>query len=95
MDATLLGVLGTIIAWTAGAGRNTKTDNPSSVIVISSFRSRCQAQPNLEIDDGLPLARGAMRCATQGLRASPPLPPHYTTSRTCGANYLTKGRFFS
>ena len=58
MDATLLGALGTIIAWTAGAGRNTKTDNPSSVIVISSFRSRCQAQPNLEIDDGLPLARG-------------------------------------
>ena len=56
MDATLLGALGTIIAWTAGAGRNTKTDNPSSVIVISSFRSR--SQPNLEIDDGLPLARG-------------------------------------
>ena len=25
------------------------------------------------------LPAGAMRCATQGLRASPPLPPHYTT----------------
>ena len=34
------------------------------------------------------LPAGAMRCATQGLRASPPLPPHHTT--TGDANLLPR-----
>ena len=39
------------------------------------------------------LPAGPMRYATQGLRASPPIPPRYTTTGDANHHFLDHGKF--